>query len=337
MNLQINLNKDFERFFDKLKEEYGEDFVELSGLDDAHLSPINFLDLFVKYTTVADASVDGSSNVNQKDIVTLRSEKSKSQEKLMAYFKIFLELKQKYGLRHAKKWLELEWNKALYMHDANTSTLISYCFAYDLTKMVKEGLYWLPDHVKDEPAKHLETFVDFVKEFISFTSNRTSGAVGLPNLIPYMYWYWKNDCKKGIHGLVVDDPMRFAKSQIQRLIYAMNQPYCRDGVQSAFINTSIFDSEYFDALFGGMEFPDGTFAIDEKDGIMQFQKWFLEEMRAIKDNGKMFTFPVNTISLKTFDKTTAKLNEDEELQVNTVIEELYKEYLADEQKENLNK
>jgi ribonucleoside-triphosphate reductase len=297
MNLQINLNKDFERFFDKLKEEYGEDFVELNGLDEAHLSPTNFLDLFVKYTTVADASVDGNSNINQKDIVTLRSEKSKSQEKLMSYFKIFLELKQKYGLRHAKKWLELEWNKALYMHDANTANLISYCFAYDLTKMVEEGLYWLPDHKKSEPAKHLETFVDFVKEFISFTSNRTSGAVGLPNLIPYMYWYWKKDCENGIHGLMVTQPEQFAKSQIQRLIYAMNQPYCRDGVQSAFINTSIFDSEYFDALFGGMIFPDGTLAIDEKDEIMLFQKWFLEEMRAIKDNGKMFTFPVNTISL----------------------------------------
>ena len=297
MNLQINLNKDFERFFDKLKEEYGEDFVELNGLDEAHLSPTNFLDLFVKYTTVADASVDGNSNINQKDIVTLRSEKSKSQEKLMSYFKIFLELKQKYGLRHAKKWLELEWNKALYMHDANTATLISYCFAYDLTEMVEEGLYWLPDHKKSEPAKHLETFVDFVKEFISFTSNRTSGAVGLPNLIPYMYWYWKKDCENGIHGLAVTHPEQFAKSQIQRLIYAMNQPYCRDGVQSAFINTSIFDSEYFDALFGGMIFPDGTLAIDEKDEIMLFQKWFLEEMKAIKDNGKMFTFPVNTISL----------------------------------------
>lgn len=73
------------------------------------------------------------------------------------------------------------------MHDANTSTLISYCFAYDLTKTAEEGLYWLPEHTKPEPAKHLETFVDFVKEFISFTSNRTSGAVGLPNLLPYMY------------------------------------------------------------------------------------------------------------------------------------------------------
>ena len=297
MQLDVRLNADFERFFSKLQEEYGEDFVELNGLDQAHLSPTNFLDLFIRQSTVADASVDGSSNVHQKDIVTLRSEKSKPQEKLIAYFKIFIEMKQKYGLKHAKKWFELEWNKALYMHDANTSTLISYCFAYDLTKMVEEGLYWLPEHVKPEPAKHLETFVDFVKEFISFTSNRTSGAVGLPNLIPYMYWYWKKDCESGIHGMTVTDPERFAKSQIQRLIFAMNQPYCRDGIQSAFINTSIFDGEYFDALFGGMIFPDGVLAIDEKDGIMRFQKWFLEEMSSIKDNGKMFTFPVNTISL----------------------------------------
>ena len=86
--------------------------------------------------------------------------------------------------------MKAEWNKALYLHDANTSSFIPYCFAYDLTKMATDGLFYLPDHKKPEPAKHLETFVDFVKEFISFTSNRTSGAVGLPNLIPYMYYFW---------------------------------------------------------------------------------------------------------------------------------------------------
>lgn len=69
------------------------------------------------------------------------------------------------------------------------------------------------------------------------------------------------------------------------------------GIQSAFVNTSVFDREYFDALFGGMEFPDGTFAIDEKEEIILFEKWFLEEMADIKDKGKLFTFPVNTISL----------------------------------------
>ena len=292
------LNKDFVRTLDALKEKYGEDFEILNGLSDNQLNHTEFLDNFTKIKTVADASVDSSANVKQKDIVTLRSEISKPDEKLMAYHKIFIEMKQEFNLRIAKKWLEAEWTKALYMHDANTSTFIPYCFAYDLKKTAEEGLFWLSgkEPMNIEPAKHLESFVDFVKEFISYNSNRTSGACGLPNLIPYLYYFWKQDVATKSYPRN-KNPEQFAKSEIQRLIYAMNQPYCRDGIQSAFINTSIFDGEYFDALFGGAVFPNGEFMIDHKDQIMQFQKWFLEEMRDIKDRGNMFTFPVNTISL----------------------------------------
>ena len=46
-----------------------------------------------------------------------------------------------------------------------------------------------------------------------------------------------------------------------------------------------------------MEFPDGTLAIDFEEDIIQFEKWFLEEMSDIKDKGRMFTFPINTVSL----------------------------------------
>lgn len=296
MNIEIRLDRDFERYLDVLKGKYGESFSEINGLSDDKLSYNNFLDMFISQDTVADASVDGSSNVSNKDIVTLRSEMSKPHEKLMAYSKIFHEMKKTYGLDTAKKWFEGEWNKALYLHDANTSTFVPYCFAYDLTRVAKEGLFYLPDHQKPEPAKHLETFVDFVKEFINFTSNRTSGACGLPNLIPYMYYFWEGDIRSG-HYPRNQTPEEFAKSEIQRIIYGMNQPYTRDGIQSAFCNTSIFDSEYFDSLFGGQEFPNGELMYDHKDGIMQFQKWFLEEMSAIKDRGRMFTFPVNSISL----------------------------------------
>ena len=297
MNIEIKLDKDFERTFEALKEKYGEEFLELNGLSDSKLSLTDFLDNFIdKNKTVSDASIDGSSNVQNKDIVTLRSEMAKPHEKLLAYSKIFHEYRKKYGLRAAKKWFEFEWNKALYLHDANTSTFVPYCFAYDITRLANEGLFYLPDHKKPEPAKHLETFVDFVKEFINFASNRTSGACGLPNLIPFMYYFWKKDVDSG-HYPRNQSPEEFAKSEIQRIIYGMNQPYTRDGIQSAFVNSSIFDSEYFDSLFGGSEFPDGTFMIDEKDGIMLFQKWFLEEMAAIKDRGRMFTFPVNSISL----------------------------------------
>ena len=97
-------------------------------------------------------------------------------------------------------------------------------------------------------------------------------------------------------GLTPEQGEKYAKSNFQRFIYAVNQPYCRDGSQSAFTNTSIFDHPYFEALFGGSEFPDGTFMIDYEEDIIQFQKWYMEEMSTIrKDN--MFTFPVNSISL----------------------------------------
>ena len=288
-------NKDFIRTWEKMKEKYGEDFEVLNGLSEGHLDNTMFLDKLSKTKVVADASIDSSANVKSRNINTIRKEMSKPSEKLVAFHKIFITLKKMFGLRVAKEWMEAEWNKALYLHDFHSSSFIPYCFAYDLTRMVEEGLFWLPDQ-RYAPAKHLETFVDFVKEFISFNSNLTSGACGLPNLIPYMYYYWNKDIKSK-HYPRCQSPMVFAKSEIQRLIYAINQPYCRDGIQSAFVNTSIFDSEYFDALFGGATFPDGEFMIDHKEGIMKFQKWFLEEMADIKDKGNMFTFPVNTISL----------------------------------------
>lgn len=307
MNIEIKLNKNFSTNYERLIEEYGEEFADLNGLSEEKLSFTDFINNFSAKKTVADASVDGSSNVKTKDIVTLRSEMCKPHEKLLAYNKIFLEMNKMFGLRKAKKWMELEWNRALYLHDANSATFVPYCFAYDLTKLAKEGLFYLDYHNKPEPAKHLETFVDFVKEFINFTSNRTSGACGLPNLIPYMYYYWYNDVKSG-HYPRCHNEEQFAKSHIQRLIYAINQPYTRDGIQSAFVNTSIFDKEYFDALFGGAEFPNGEFMIDHKEGILLFQKWFLEEMADIKDRGRMFTFPVNSISLL---KTDGKFKDEE--------------------------
>lgn len=240
---------------------------------------------------MADASVDGNANVGQKDIVTLINEMPKPHQKLLAFNKIYYEINKKYGFRVANEWLRCEWDGHLYLHDANTSTFVHYCFAYDLKSLAERGLYFI-ENFNAEPPQHLETFVDFVKEFVSWTCNRSSGAVGLPNLIPYMYYFWKKDCAENLYT----DCNRAAQQEIQRLIYALNQPFLRGGIQSAFTNTSIFDRPYLEALFGGAEFPDGSFMIDEIDGIMEFQKVFLETMAKIRSKN-MMTFPVNSISL----------------------------------------
>ena len=292
MNINIRLNKNFTTQYNKLQDEFGTDIAKINGFDDGQLSYTDFIDNFVDQKTVADASIDGNSNVSHKDIVTLEKEMPKPHEKVLAFNKIYYEIQKKYGFQTANEWLRAEWIGQLYMHDANTTSFKHYCFAYDLKDLAEKGLFFIEGR-NAKPAKHLSTFVDFVKEYISYACNRSSGAVGLPNLIPYMFYFWKKDVDD---GYFVRDKVYYAKQQFQRFIYAVNQPFLRDGSQSAFTNTSVFDRPYFEALFGGSEFPDGTFMIDYEEEIIEFQKWYMEVMAEIRHDN-MFTFPVSTISL----------------------------------------
>ena len=292
MNINVRLSKNFTTQYNKMQIEYGEEFAKLNGFADEQLSYTDFIQNFINEETVADFSVDGSSNVGNKDMRTLMNEMPKPHRKLLAFNKIYYEMNKKYGFKTANEWLKSEWTKLLYLHDGDTSSYIHYCFAYDLQELAEKGLYFL-DNFNSEPPKHLSTFVDFVKEFISFASNRSSGAVGLPNIIPYMYYFWKKDCE---NGFATKSPDYYAKQQIQRFVYAVNQPYVRDGIQSAFTNVSVYDRDYLEALFGGSKFPDGSFMIDSLEEIKEFQKVFMEEISEIRSRN-MFTFPVLSISL----------------------------------------
>ena len=174
----VRLNKNFTTQFNKLQEKYGEEFARLNGLSDAQLSYTDFIDNFIDTETVADASIDGNANVGSKDMRTLMNEMPKAHRKLLAYNKIYYELNKAYGFKTANEWFEKEWNKALYLHDADTSTFVHYCFAYDLKDFAGRGLFFL-NNFNARPPQHLSTFVDFVKEYISFASNRSSGGLKL--------------------------------------------------------------------------------------------------------------------------------------------------------------
>lgn len=292
MNISIELNRDFVNAYNRMQNNYGNEMAKINGFSSGQLSYTDFIDHFIDSETVADASVDGNANVGQKDIVTLMNEMPKPHQKLLAFNKIFYEISKRYGLKTANDWLNAEWDGHLYLHDSNTASFVSYCFAYDLKDLAEKGLFFI-DNFNAEPPKHLVTFVDFVKEYVSYASNRTSGAVGLTNLLPYMYYFWSRDTDNNYY---TETPEKYAKQNIQRLIYALNQPYTRNGIQSAFTNTSVFDRPYLEALFGGSVFPDGAYMVDELDGIMEFQKLFLETMSEIRSKN-MMTFPVNSISL----------------------------------------
>lgn len=284
------MNKDFEKAFAKCAETYGEDFEILNGFHESQLNFSDFVDNFVD-KNVADVTIDANANASSKDIRSMMSEKGKSHDKIIAFNKIFYEHKKKYGLKTAKEWLETEYNGGFYLHDASSSTYLPYCYAYDLTRLATEGLFFLNNY-NHQPPKHLTTFIDDVIEFISFMSNRSSGAVGIPNILVWTYYFWKHDCKTGYY---IKDPDYYLRQSFQKLIYRLNQPFMRID-QTAFVNVSIFDRNYYEALFGGVEFPDGSFAVDDVDGFIEHQKIFMEVVSDIRSEN-LFTFPVLTYSL----------------------------------------
>ena len=291
MEISIKLNKNFTTAFNRLLNDYGEEVARLNGFSDEQLSYTDFIDNFVDKQTVADASIDGNANVGAKDICSLMSEMSKPHSKLLAFNKIFFELNKKYGFKTANEWLRNEWDGHFYLHDAYSSTEVPYCFAYDIEDLVNKGLYFI-DNFNAQPPKHLVTFTDFVGEFVSWTSNRSSGACGLPSFLIYSYYFWKKDVENGYY---TGTPERYRDQEFQRIIYKLNQPYLRVN-QSAFTNFSIFDHPYMEALFGGKEFPDGTFIIDYIDDIIEYQKSFMEVVSDIRSKN-MMTFPVLSYSL----------------------------------------
>lgn len=284
------MNKDFERAFKKITDEYGEDFELLNGFHESQLNFSEFVNAFVD-KKVADVTIDSNANASNKDIRSLLSEKGKSNDKLIAFNKIFYEIKKKYGLKTAKEWLETEYNGGFYLHDAHTSTFMPYCYAYDLSRLAREGLFFLKNY-NNKPPKHLTTFIDDVIEYISFMSNRSSGAVGIPNVLIWTYYFWKKDCETGYY---IKDKDYYIRQSFQKLIYRLNQPFMRID-QSAFVNVSIFDRCYLQELFGGLQYPDGSYAIDYIDDIIEHQKIFMEVVSDIRREN-MFTFPVLTYSL----------------------------------------
>ena len=121
--------------------------------------------------------------------------------------------------------------------------------------------------------------------------NRSSGAVGLPNLLVWSFYFWKKDCE---NGYFIKNSEYYLKQSFQKFIYRLNQPFLRVD-QSSFTNVSIFDRNYIESLFGGVIYPDGTMVIDYIEELIEHQKIFMEVVSDIRSEN-MFTFPVKEIA-----------------------------------------
>lgn len=292
MKININLDNDFERQLDKLKNKYGEEITKINGLSDEQLDYTDFIDNFVDCdSAVADATIDGSANVSTKDVRTLLDEMSKPHCKLLSLNKIYYEIKKSHGKKIANKWLEDEFSGALYMHDAHSASFFSYCYAYELQNLAEKGLYFLPK-TNTEPAHHMTTFFAHLREFIVWVSNRSAGACALPSFFIYSFYFWKKDVESG-YFLV--NPEYYRKQMFQQFIFEVNQIHGRI-TQCPYTNLIIMDRNYITELFGDRQFPDGTYVIDYVDEIIEHEKVFMQTECEIRKQVFM-TFPVYTYAL----------------------------------------
>lgn len=295
MNIELekNLDKDFTATIEELRHSpAGEQLMEINGLAQKNLNFTEFIDNFVDSgSNVADISINPNANSDTKDVTSLIYTMAEPHRKLLAMNKIFYELKKKYGLEQAKIWLNGEFRGETYLHDFPSASFLPYCYAVDMDQLVEKGLFFT-NKFRTTPAKHLTTFNDHTLEYIGWLSNRQSGAVGLPSYLVYSYYFWKKDVEDGFY---LKSPEYYRDQCFQKFIYDCNQPYLRI-TQSAFTNITIMDRNYLTELFGGREYPDGSFVIDYIEEILEYQKAFINVVKKVRHD-MMFTFPVITYSL----------------------------------------
>ena len=126
MNINLNLHKGFADCINKMVKKYGEKFSLMNGFSNSNLNFTDFIDNFIKSSSVADTTIDANANSTTLDVRTLLSDMVKPHTKLLSYNKIFGELSAKYGSELAEKWLEGEWNGQFYLHNSSTASGVSH-------------------------------------------------------------------------------------------------------------------------------------------------------------------------------------------------------------------
>ena len=291
---KLGLNIDFVNQYKKLYTKYGEKMMKLEGISDEQLQPMNVFKKISEASNVANASIDSSANVANKDVNTLQNEASKPLWKMFSHNKIYSELIDSFSKNTADEWLEEQITGGLYIHDSTSASFKPYCFSYSLTDVANKGLFFL-NQMKGGRAKHLDTWVNHVCETVSYNSGMTSGAVAIPDVLLYMLKFWKDDIESGYTPKENAENYKF--QQFQSFIFRLNQPATRNNIEPAYTNIQILDRPHLEAYFGGLEFYDGTFAIDYFEEFIEFQKDFLHFATELRKK-KFYTFPVQTASLK---------------------------------------
>lgn len=271
-----------------------------------------FIRDYAKASNAATGSkYDSNANVTEKNIVTLNGELFKGDVIKVNRAILTDKIRELYGEDLAKEYIHMLETHMLYKHDE--TSIMPYCVAITMYPFLLEGLQ--PIGGLSAKPKNLDSFCGMFINLVFAVSSQFAGAVATGEFLMYFdyfarkkwgdYYYKyadgnsaKHRWHEGENGEKVDEGTIGAQicQYFQQIVYSINQPAAARNFQSVFWNISYFDKYYFEGLFGGFVFPDGTKPKWDSLNWLQkkFMTWFNEERTKC-----ILTFPVETVALLT--------------------------------------
>lgn len=264
---------------------------------------INFVKKYISAQNAASGSeVDANANVSNKNIATLAPEIHKKANIYANRLMMHDRISQMYGVPMADEYLRQLEAHEIYRHDESGMPIgTPYCASITLYPFLFDGLKRLGGTTS--APKHLSSFCGGFINLVFAVSAQLCGAVATPEFLAYMDYFLRKDYGDDYYlhpDKVVDLSSRgrtimgVIHDSFGQVVYSLNQPAAARGSQSVFWNIAYLDKYYFEQLFDGFVFPDGTGMQWESVSWLQktFMKWFNNER--LKN---ILTFPVETLSL----------------------------------------
>lgn len=187
-----------------------------------------------------------------------------------------------------------EAHKSARMHIHDLSMLAPYCAGWSIKQLILEGLGGVPDKITSAPAKHLNTLMQQIVNFLGITQNEWVGAQALSSFDTFIAPFVKKD------NMTNNE----IKQCMQTFVFGINTP-SRWGSQAPFSNITLDwvcpnDLKDHPAIVGG-EYQEFTYG-DCQVEMDRVNKVFMEVMMEGDSSGRGFQYPIPTYNItKEFD------------------------------------
>ncbi|MGM0439075.1 MAG: ribonucleoside triphosphate reductase [Patescibacteria group bacterium] len=178
-------------------------------------------------------------------------------------------------------------NEDIHIHDLNL--LATYCCGWDLQDLLMKGFGGVPSKIESAPPKHLRPALGQIVNFFFTLQGESAGAQAMSNFDTFLAPFIAYD----------NLSYKQVKQAMQEFLFNCMVP-TRVGFQTPFINVSLdikVPKHLEDqAVIIGGEPQDATYGEFQKEMDM-FNRAFYEVIMEGDSKGRVFTFPIPTISI----------------------------------------